>query len=113
MIDTCQLCEGPLLPMGTLGHTQHLRCQDCGAEFNRSLKVRPRRTKPASSKPYRDFKPHRGVVPSPADRATAVADRAVCDRPPSQFFDEWLRVYREALREFSSDHLEEEQADEH
>lgn len=46
-----------------------------------------------------------GRKPDPATRATDVADKAVCDGPPSQFFEEWLRVYRDALREFSSDPL--------
>jgi hypothetical protein len=41
--------------------------------------------------------------PDPAARAAAVADREVCDRPPSQFWDEWLRVYKQALREFASE----------
>jgi len=42
--------------------------------------------------------------PDPASRASAVADRAVCDSPPSQFWDEWLRVYKQALAEFASEH---------
>lgn len=52
-----------------------------------------------------------GRKPDPATRAADVADKAVCDGPPSQFFEEWLRVYRKALREFSSDLSSEEQAD--
>ena len=50
-----------------------------------------------------------GRKPDPAVRAAAVADKAVCDKPPSQFFEEWLQVYQQALREFSS---EQEQVDE-
>lgn len=31
--EECALCGGPLMEMGTLGQTQHLRCRNCGMMF--------------------------------------------------------------------------------
>lgn len=29
----CLLCQGELIELGTLGHTEHFRCQDCGLDL--------------------------------------------------------------------------------
>jgi hypothetical protein len=60
---------------------------------------------------YHDKHLGQGRKPDPTVRAKAVADRATCDKPPSQFFEEWLRVYRKALREFSSQEQANEEAE--
>lgn len=31
----CQLCNGPLHPLGVLGRLLHLTCQNCGMQFSR------------------------------------------------------------------------------
>lgn len=30
--DPCPVCTGPLLPLGTLGRLQYVRCRDCGMD---------------------------------------------------------------------------------
>jgi rRNA maturation protein Nop10 len=32
--DTCPMCGGPGVALGTLGYILHLRCRDCGADFS-------------------------------------------------------------------------------
>ena len=38
---TCELCDGELEPLGTLGNTVHSKCRDCGAPQARTLVEAP------------------------------------------------------------------------
>lgn len=31
-MNNCQICHGPLVPMGTLGTARYARCRNCGSE---------------------------------------------------------------------------------
>jgi len=42
MLVTCPHCNGQARTLGSLGNLTHYRCQDCGAEFNRQRKIKPR-----------------------------------------------------------------------
>lgn len=32
---TCEACNGPLIPLGVLGRTEHARCRACGLDQSR------------------------------------------------------------------------------
>jgi len=34
-MDECELCDGELMPIGTLGSREYLRCRNCGMQFSR------------------------------------------------------------------------------
>jgi hypothetical protein len=34
-MNDCQLCGGPLVPLGRLGNRDHLTCRDCGMACSR------------------------------------------------------------------------------
>lgn len=34
---TCELCEGELVEMGTLGRRKHFRCRGCGMESSKEV----------------------------------------------------------------------------
>ena len=36
---TCEICGGPLLLMGTLGHLDHVKCRNCGMWFTKSTGI--------------------------------------------------------------------------
>lgn len=36
-VAVCDLCDGPLVPIGALGRLLHLRCRNCGMEFSRAI----------------------------------------------------------------------------
>jgi hypothetical protein len=40
-LDTCTLCGDDLCVLGVLGHTEHLYCRACGAEFHQPVVVTP------------------------------------------------------------------------
>lgn len=37
----CRICGGPLIPLGVLGHLEHLKCRNCGMQFVVNKSVEP------------------------------------------------------------------------
>ena len=35
------ICDGPGMPLGSLGNVNHYRCRDCGIGFHRAKRTRP------------------------------------------------------------------------
>ena len=35
----CAICDGPLVPLGALGNTLHLRCRNCGMDQSREVGI--------------------------------------------------------------------------
>jgi hypothetical protein len=33
-METCDLCEGPLMLLGQLGNRVHVQCRNCGMQFS-------------------------------------------------------------------------------
>jgi hypothetical protein len=34
-VETCELCNGPLMLLGILGNRIHLQCRNCGMQFSK------------------------------------------------------------------------------
>jgi transposase-like protein len=45
----CPYCDGQATLLGVLGHTQHFRCRDCGADFSKTPARRQRTSRPATA----------------------------------------------------------------
>lgn len=40
-MENCEICNGPLVYLGTLGNTNHFRCRNCGADHAETVEVTP------------------------------------------------------------------------